>query len=107
MFHILSCLRCAQCSLFQQNRFVGTIPDSIALLPALTNIDFENNTLTGAVPAAFWENPSLTSLYAEHWQRKSGTTHAHTAHVHTPARVQTETRTHQPVVAAGPSKAIG
>lgn len=60
------CLDCARCSLFQQNRFVGTIPDSIALLPAATKIDLENNTLTGAVPAALWANPSLTSLYAEH-----------------------------------------
>ena len=55
-----------RCSLFQHNRFVGTIPDSIALLPAVTQIDLENNTLTGAVPAAFWANPSLTLLYAEH-----------------------------------------
>jgi hypothetical protein len=53
-----------RCSLFQQNRFNGTIPDSIALLPAVFQIDLENNTLTGAVPAAFWANPSLTSLYA-------------------------------------------
>ena len=50
----------------QQNRFIGSIPDSIALLPAVTKIDLENNALTGAVPAAFWANPSLTSLYAEH-----------------------------------------
>ncbi len=62
-----------RCSLFQHNRFNGTIPDSIALLPAVTEIDFENNTLTGAVPAAFWANPSLTSLYAEHLRRRSGT----------------------------------
>ncbi len=55
-----------RCSLFQQNRFNGTIPDSIALLPAVTKINLENNTLTGAVPAAFWANPSLRSLYAEH-----------------------------------------
>ena len=55
-----------RCSLFQQNRFVGSIPNSIALLRAVTKIDLENNTLTGAVPAAFWANPSLISLYAEH-----------------------------------------
>jgi hypothetical protein len=54
-----------RCSLFQQNHFVGTIPDSIALLPAVTKIDLANNMLTGAVPAAFWANPSLASLYAE------------------------------------------
>ncbi len=55
-----------RCSLFQQNRFVGTIPDSIALLRAVTKIDLGNNMLTGAVPAAFWASPSLRSLYAEH-----------------------------------------
>jgi hypothetical protein len=64
-----------RCSLFQQNRFVGTIPDSIALLPAVTKIDFENNTLTGAVPAAFWANPRLRSLYAERLRHHSGATH--------------------------------
>ena len=58
-----------RCSLFQQNRFVGTIPDSIALLRAVTKIDLKNNALTGAVPAAFWANPSLTFLYAEHLRR--------------------------------------
>jgi hypothetical protein len=58
-----------RCSTCQRNRFNGTIPDSIALLPAVTEIDFANNTLTGAVPAAFWANPSLTSLYAEHLRR--------------------------------------
>jgi hypothetical protein len=92
-----------RCSLFQQNRFVGTIPNSIALLPAVTKIDFENNTLTGAVPAAFWANPSLTALYAEHLRRHSGTMHARMAHGH----AHTHTRMHQPVVAAGPSKATG
>ena len=45
---------------------VDIIPDSIAMLPAVTKINFENNTLKGAVPAAFWANPSLMSLYAEH-----------------------------------------
>ena len=44
---------------------MGTIPDSIALLPAVTKIDFENNTLTGAMPAAFWGIPSLRSLCAK------------------------------------------
>ena len=71
-----------RCSLFQQNRFVGTIPDSIALLPSVTKIDFENNLLTGAVPAAVWAIPSLRSLYAEHLRRHSGTTHARMAHGH-------------------------
>ena len=55
-----------RCSLFQRNRFNGTIPDSIALLPAAAKIDLANNMLTGAVPAALWANPSLRSLYAEH-----------------------------------------
>ncbi len=74
-----------RCSLFQHNRFVGTIPDSIALLRAVTKIDFENNNLTGAVPAAFWANPSLTLLYAEHLQRQSGTSHGAIAHTRTRA----------------------
>ena len=81
-----------RCSLFQQNRFVGAIPDSIALLPAVTKIDFENNTLTGAVPAAVWANPSLRSLYAEHLQRQSGTSHG--AIAHTRARAQMHACTH-------------
>ena len=75
-----------RCSLFQHNRLVGTIPDSIASLRAVTKIDFANNTLTGAVPAAFWANPSLASLYAEHLQRQSGTSHG--AIAHTRARAQ-------------------
>ena len=90
-----------RCSLFQRNRFVGTIPDSIALLPAVTKIDFENNSLTGAVPAAFWANPSLTSLYAEHLRRHSGEQRT------LAWRTGMHTRMHQPVVAAGPSKATG
>ncbi len=78
-----------RCSLFQHNRFVGTIPDSIALLPAVRKIDLENNTLTGAVPAAFWANPSLTSLYAEHWRRPSGTTHSNMGQLHSHPCVHT------------------
>jgi hypothetical protein len=83
-----------RCSLFQENRFVGTIPNSIAFLPAVTKIDFENNTLTGAVPAAFWANPSLTSLYAEHlraaqrsltWRTGTHTRACTHAHTHAPA----------------------
>jgi hypothetical protein len=80
-----------RCSLFQQNRFNGTIPDSIALLPAAAKIDLENNTLTGAVPAAFWASLSLTSLYAERLRRHSGATHGAVlractdAHTHAPA----------------------
>jgi hypothetical protein len=89
-----------RCSLFQQNRFVGTIPDSIALLRAVTKIDLKNNALTGAVPAAFWANPSLASLYAEHLRCHSGTSLGAIAHMHT--------STHRPVVAAiGPSKETG
>ena len=76
-----------RCSLFQQNRFVGTIPDSIAFLPAVSEIDLENNTLAGAVPAAFWANPSLTSLYAEH--RCRSTTHYNMAQLHPHPRVHT------------------
>ena len=78
-----------RCSLFQRNRFNGTIPDSIASLPAVTKIDFENNALAGAVPAAFWANPSLRSLYAEHSPRQSGTTHTNPAQLPTPACVLT------------------
>ena len=78
-----------RCSLFQQNRFNGTIPDSIASLRVVTKIDFENNALTGAVPAAFWANPGLTSLCAEHSPRQSGTTHTHPAQLPTPACVLT------------------
>ncbi len=83
-----------RCSLFQQNRFNGTIPDSIALLPAVTMIDLENNTLTGVVPAAFWANPSLRSLYAEHlraaqrsltWRGGTHTRACTDAHTHAPA----------------------
>jgi hypothetical protein len=87
---IRSCV--VRCSLFQQNRFVGTIPDSIASLPAAAEIDFANNNLTGAVPAAFWANPSLTSLYAERLRRRSGTSHG--AIAHTRARAQMHTCTH-------------
>ena len=95
-----------RCSLFQQNRFVGTIPDSIALLRAVTKIDLKNNALTGAVPAAFWANPSLASLYAEHLRCHSGTSHG--AIAHTRARAHMHTRTHRPGVAAvGPSKETG
>ncbi len=87
---IPSCV--VRCSLFQHNRFVGTIPDSIASLRAVTKIDFANNNLTGAVPAAFWANPSLTSLYAEFLQRQSGTSHG--AIAHTRARAHMHTCTH-------------
>ena len=81
-----------RCSLFQQNRFVGTIPDSIALLPAVTKIDLENNSLTGAVPAAVWAIPSLARLYAEHpappqWNsaRSHGARACTHAHTHAPS----------------------
>jgi hypothetical protein len=61
----------------------------------VTKIDFENNALTGAVPAAFWANPSLTSLYAEQWRHQSGTTHDHTrTGTHTRARAHMHTCTH-------------
>ncbi len=89
-----------RCSLFQQNRFNGTMPDSIALLPAAAKIDLENNTLTGAVPAAFWANPSLRSLYVEHLRAAQRSLTWRGAL--TPARALMRTRTHQPVVAAGP-----
>ncbi len=81
-----------RCSLFQQNRFVGTIPDSIALLRAVTEIDFENNTLTGAVPAAVWAIPSLARLYAEHPappQRNSARSHGAWACTHASSHART------------------
>jgi hypothetical protein len=84
---IPSCLVCARCSLFQRNRFFGTIPDSIALLPAATKIDFENNALTGAVPAAFWTNPSLRSLCAK---------------PQNPALLATQERNHAPLHSRSP-----
>jgi hypothetical protein len=83
-----------RCSWCQRNRFNGSIPDSIALLPAVAKINLENNTLTGAVPAAFWANPSLTSLYAERlnaaqrsltWRGGTHTRACTDAHTHAPA----------------------
>ena len=86
-----------RCSLFQHNRFVGTIPDSIASLPAVRRVDFENNTLKGAVPAAFWANPSLRSLYAERLRRRSGATHGAVL------RACTDEPTHAPACRRGRS----
>jgi hypothetical protein len=60
-------LRCAAAvrSALQQNRFVGTVPAAIALLPAVSDINLADNTLTGELPAAFWTNPlKLTALCA-------------------------------------------
>ena len=60
-------LRCAAAvrSALQQNRFVGTVPAAIASLPAVSDINLADNTLTGELPAAFWTNPlKLTALCA-------------------------------------------
>ena len=81
-----------RCSLFQQNRFVGTIPDSISVLPAVTKIDLENNTLTGAVPAAFWTNPSLTSLCAKSPAALAATQERNHTPLHIFPRASTDTR---------------
>jgi hypothetical protein len=81
-----------RCSLFQQNHFVGTIPDSISLLPAVTKIDLENNTLTGAVPAAFWTNPSLTSLCAKSPAALAATQERNHTPLHIFPRASTDTR---------------
>ncbi len=63
----------------------------------MTKIDLENNTLTGAVPAAFWANPSLRSLYAERLRHLSGATHGAVL------RACTDEPTHAPACRRGRS----
>jgi hypothetical protein len=77
----------------QRNRFVGTVPAAIALLPAVASIDLADNALTGELPAAFWTNPlSLTALCARRISSPHST-HAHAREAFLCA-LHTRTRTH-------------
>lgn len=45
------------------NQLTGTIPDSYGKLPALSELQLHDNSLSGALPAALGNDTALTSLY--------------------------------------------
>jgi hypothetical protein len=84
-----------------RNRFVGTVPATIALLPAVASINLADNALTGDLPATFWTNPlRLTALCAGRRSSPQSTrtqarTHAkHSSEHCTHALTRTFTRKH-------------
>jgi hypothetical protein len=55
---------CVCCSDARNNALTGSIPPALGELPSIRRVILEHNLLTSMVPACFFASSSLTTLYA-------------------------------------------